>query len=359
MLSSDFFIMVLAPDVQTSDATIDYYYDFSQSIDEFTRAFAVMKMDWQWQPVTMQNYKEVIAAAIVKHTHKELVFFNVCDGDEINGVPGISVINYLEERGCTYTGADAGFYAISTSKIVMKKAFDKAGIATAPWFDITSPVFHLNGEFRQLPKPVLVKPAVSAGSFGLGVRNVVHTQEELTTLVKDLYKGYHGWEIAAGGFVAESFIKGREFTCFVIGSGSNMIVYPPVEIAFHQKLPELEKFLSFDRLWEFYEGEKPVGENEDFYSFLSVEEGLAAEIIALSKEAYKAVGGAGYGRVDIRQDETTGGLFVLEVNAQCGLSEDENFTAIGAVLRYAAEPYYQMLGLIIQEAIDRKRNGSH
>ena len=316
-----------------------------------------MNIAWQWQPVTMQNYKEVIDTGVINHSGKQLVFFNICDGDEINGVPGISVIHYLEGQGCTYTGANATFYAISTSKIIMKKAFDKAGISTAPWFDITSPVFHLNGEFHQVPKPVLVKPAVSAGSIGLGVRNVVHTQDELTTLVKDLYKGYHGWEVAAGGFVAESFIKGREFTCFIIGSGDDVFVYAPVEIAFHQKLPELEKFLSFDRLWEFYEGEGPIGEGEDFYNFLPVEEGLADQVMALSKEAYKAVGGAGYGRVDIRRDEATDNLFVLEVNAQCGLSEDENFTAIGAVLRYAREPYHQMLALIIKEAIARKRNG--
>ncbi len=354
MFNPQLFIIVLAPDVQTSNATIDYYYDFSQSIDEFMRAFSVLHINWKWQPVTMQNYKALIDEAAATHKQKQLVFFNVCDGDEINGAPGISVINYLEQRGLIYTGADAAFYAISTSKIIMKKAFDRAGISTSPWFDITSPVFHLNGEFHQLPKPVLVKPAVSAGSFGLGVRNVVHTEGELTALVADLYKGYQGWELAAGGFVAESFIKGREFTCFLIGSGDAIFVYPPVEILFHQQLPELEKFLSFDRLWEFYEGEKPIGDNEDFYNFFPVEEAAATEMIALSKEAYKAVGGTGYGRVDIRRDEATGTLFVLEVNAQCGLSEDENYTAIGAVLRFAGEPYHQMLGLVIQDAIARK-----
>lgn len=352
------FIVVLAPDVQTTDATIDYYYDFRQSIDEFTRAFNALGIAWQWQPVTMQNFKEVVDTVVAKYNDKQLIIFNICDGDEVNGVPGVSVIDYLEEKGLTYTGADRNFYEISTSKIIMKKAFDKACISTSPWFAVTSAAFSLNGEFHYLPKPVLVKPAVSAGSIGLGVRNVVHTEEELKTLVKDLYKGYHGWEVAAGGFVAESFIKGREFTCFLIASAANLFVYPPVELVFHQGLPELERFLSFDRLWEFYEGEKPIGENEDFYNFYPVDEALADDIIELSKKAYKAVGGTGYGRIDLRRDEATGKLFVLEVNAQCGLSEDENFTSIGAVLRYAKEPYHQMLGLIIRDTLDRKRKAT-
>ena len=39
----------------------------------------------------------------------------------------------------------------------------------------------------------------------------------------------------------------------------------------------------------------------------------------------------GYTRIDIRQDSTTGKLYMLEANAQCGLSEDEDYTSIGAI----------------------------
>jgi len=349
------FVLVLAPQVQTADETIDYYYDFSQSIEEFTRAFALLNLKWQWQAVTMQNYKAVIDAATATHKAKDLLFFNLCDGDEVNGVPGISVIDYLEEKSLRYTGANHFFYQITTSKIVMKEAFDKAGVSHAPWFPITKPSFKLNGEFHHLLKPLIVKPAVSAGSMGLGVRNVVHTETELKTLVKELYKGHHGWQFSSGGFVAESFIKGREFTSFIIGSNNDLFVYPPVERVFHPGLPELEKFLSFDRLWEFYEDEKPVGDYEDFYNYFPVDKTSGEEIIALSKEAYKAVGGTGYARIDFRRDEATGNLFVLEVNAQCGLSEDENHTSIGAILRYAKEPYAFALQRIMADALRKKK----
>ena len=59
--------------------------------------------------------------------------FNLCDGDEINGTPGISVVKLLVEKGIVYTGADEYFYNITTSKIPMKKAFDKAKVPSAKW----------------------------------------------------------------------------------------------------------------------------------------------------------------------------------------------------------------------------------
>ena len=52
-------------------------------------------------------------------------------------LPGVSVIHELEKHGLIYTGSDAHFYNITTSKIPMKKAFDKAGVSTANWRVIT------------------------------------------------------------------------------------------------------------------------------------------------------------------------------------------------------------------------------
>jgi D-alanine-D-alanine ligase len=350
---ANYFVYVLVPHLEAADSTIDYYYDFSQSIEEFTNAFKQLGVQWKWQPASMQDYKSVIDDISVDAELRDVIVFNLCDGDEVNGSPGISIIRYLHEKGLMYTGSDDAFYDITTSKIIMKEAFDAEGVAHAPWFLIVTPTFTLNGEFHALKKPVIVKPAISAGSIGVGVKNVVHTEDELQDLVKDLYKDYHGWKLAAGGFVAEAFIIGREFTTFIIGSPGNEKIYPPVERVFHKDLPELERFLSFDRLWEFYEGEKPIGDYEDFYNYYPVEAALAKQVEQLSLDAYRAVGGTGYGRIDLRQDEQTGKLYVLEVNAQCGLSEDENYTSIGAILRYAGEPYYKMLSHIIKDAVGR------
>jgi D-alanine-D-alanine ligase len=55
--------------------------------------------------------------------------------------------------------------------------------------------------------------------------------------------------------------------------------------------------------------------------------------------------------LDIRSDAATGKLYVLEVNAQCGLSEDENYTSIGAILRFAGESFATMTKRVIEDAL--------
>jgi D-alanine-D-alanine ligase len=53
-------------------------------------------------------------------------------------------------------------------------------------------------------------------------------------------------------------------------------------------------------------------------------------------------------------DKETGKMYVLEVNAQCGLSEDENYTSIGAMVRLGKDKFSDMLGAIIANALQTK-----
>lgn len=365
--SEPFFIWVLAPQLETDDPNLQYYYDFTENKIEFSRAFEAMKLPWKWQYVTINNFKEIIDhIADSANGHIPLVF-NLCDGDEVNGTPGISVIQYLEEKQLVYTGSREVFYDLTTSKISMKKAFDEAGVANAAWIAVTSADQDLNGMFDKLGSPLIIKPAVSGGSMGLGVKNVVHSEKELVEVVKELYNGYRGWDFTFGGLVIEKFIPGPEFTVFIVGSydrPEDAIIYQPVERVFNKKLPEHEKFLSFDRLWETYEAERPVGENgegsyEDFYNYFLPPDEWQNELRELSWKAFCAVEGTGYTRVDIRRDNETGEFYVLEVNAQCGLSEDENHTSIGAIIRLGNHRFCEMLHAIMEHAIATKiRSGS-
>lgn len=351
-------IWVLAPSLVTNDPNIDYYYDFSQSIDEYTRVFAALNMDWQWQPVTIEDYATVIA---IIQDEKEQgknfpIVLNLCDGDEINGTPGISVVQLLESSGLIYTGADEYFYRITTSKIPMKEAFDAAGVATAAWKAILKPEDATRQVLETVGSPLIVKPAVSGGSMGVGIRNVVNDEQELQAQVIQMFKGYRGWNLAADGIIAEQFIQGPEFTTMIVGSWydpNHCRVYDAVERVFHSSLPEKEKFLSFDRLWEIYEEETPMPSDEHFYEYRKAADTLQDQIKTMSLAAFLAVKGTGYTRVDIRQDTDTGKLYVLEVNAQCGLSEDEDYTSIGAILKVNEESFTTLIQTILTEAVKR------
>lgn len=357
------YVWVLAPYVESKDPNINYYYDFSQSISEYSRAFDELGIAWKWQPVTMKNYASVIKN-ITKENDRDTrthVVFNICDGDEVNGAPGISVVKMLEEKGLIYTGADEFFYDITTSKIPMKEAFDNAGVPNANWESIRSREQDVSGLIERLGTPLIVKPSVSGGSMGVGVRNVVSNTEELAEQVKHMFDGYRGWKLTSDGIIAESFINGPEFTVLIVGSydkPGKAKIYEPVERIFHPSLPDKEKFLSFDRLWEIYEEEAAMPNEGNFYEYQLPDPSLIDEIKKLSWDAYVATKGKGYTRIDLRMDKETGKIYVLEVNAQCGLSEDEDYTSIGAILRLSGKTFTQLIVGIINDAYQRKKTAA-
>lgn len=350
-------IWVLAPQLETNDPNLAYYYDFTQSIQEYTKVFAELGAEWKWQPVTLTNFAAIVSGIAESQDEKPALVLNLCDGDEINGAPGVSVIDALEEAGLTYTGADRYFYTVTTSKIPMKKVFDKAGVSNAAWRVISGKPGSVRGICQRVGTPLIIKPAVSGGSMGVSVRNVVNSEEELKTRLKELNTGYRGWNLLADGIFVEQFITGPEYTTFITGSYDdprNCKVYTPVERKFHRSLPEKERFLSFDRLWEIYEDETPMPSNENFYEYAPAPSKYQKALKALSLEAYAAVKGKGYTRIDIRQDASTGKFYVLEANAQCGLSEDENYTSIGAILKASGISFTEAVTAILQDAVRRK-----
>jgi D-alanine-D-alanine ligase len=96
-------------------------------------------------------------------------------------------------------------------------------------------------------------------------------------------------------------------------------------------------------------------EEDNFYEYGKPEEAIVGALKKLSWNAFVATKGKGYTRVDIRQDASTGILYVLELNAQCGISEDENFTSIGAILKATGKPFSVLVEEILIDAVHRGR----
>ncbi|MFN0098171.1 MAG: hypothetical protein ACKVS7_05805 [Gemmatimonadaceae bacterium] len=350
-------VWVLSPLVETDDPEIAWYADYSQSRAEYDRAFAALGHAWKWQPVTLADHRDVIARIARESVGHEPVVLNLCDGDEVNGSPGLSVIRCLREHGIRFTGADERFYDVTTSKIVMKEGFDRAGVPTSPWEVVPRSGARYADILRRLGAPLILKPAVSAGSMGITTKSVVHTHQAFRAQLDRLHNGYHGWDLAGGGVFVERFVDGPEFTTFIVGSydqPARATTYPPVERLFNETLPSAERFLSFDRLWGMYEVEEPIETGDgELWNYRPVKhKATAKRLREISWAAYEAVGGRGYGRVDLRQDARTGEIFVLEVNAQCGISEDEAFTSIGAILRFAGVPFHDCVREILAVSAD-------
>lgn len=353
-LLSDKIIWVLYPQIQTEDPDLQYYYDFSQSYLEYKKAFEELACPWIWQAVEINKIEETVQLILKKSAGKTPVVLNLCDGDEQNNIPGISVIRELDKHNIIYTGADEIFYDLTTSKIIMKRCFDQCKVEHSPWRILDPEKYSAEDLFNQLKSPIIVKPAVSAGSLGLSVHSVISSKEELHSFMNSGFRFYKNWDLYQDGVFAEEFIQGPEYTSLIVGSSDrpeDCIIFPPVERKFEDSLPEKQKFLSYDRLWEFYEHESPLENGKDLWQYAQVDPLLVKKINKLSLDAYMAVKARGYARIDLRMDKKSAKLYVLEVNSQCGLSEDENYTSIGAILRFNSIKFSELIALILMESI--------
>ena len=108
------------------------------------------------------------------------------------------------------------------------------------------------------------------------------------------------------GIFAERFIDGPEFTVLVVAdrrAPHGARAYPPAQRLFHSALPRHERFLSYDRYWSEYKEESRLPEGEPFYRFGKAPAHLRDRLADLAVRAFVAVGGQGYGRVDMRLEE--------------------------------------------------------
>ncbi|RFA30325.1 D-alanine--D-alanine ligase [Alkalilimnicola ehrlichii] len=197
----------------------------------------------------------------------------------------------LEAMQVPYTGSGVLGSALAMDKLQTKLAWRGAGLPT-PEFA------RLGGDWRpesvcgRLGTPLMVKPSREGSSIGM-------TKAEDPEQLRQAYA-------AAGRFddqvFAERFVAGQEFTVAILGE---------------QALPVIR--LETPR--GFYDFEAKYQANDTQYHCpcgLSTAE--EAEMQALAVEAFKAVEGRGWGRVDIMRDGD-GSNWLLEVNTVPGMTD--------------------------------------
>ena len=89
-------------------------------------------LTWEWQPVTARMLPDILARARSLADTQQALVFNLCDGSDSDGYPGIEVVEGLAAQRIPYTGSDPAFYRLTSSKADSKKAFLAQGVQTAP-----------------------------------------------------------------------------------------------------------------------------------------------------------------------------------------------------------------------------------
>ena len=50
-------------------------------------------LEWRWQPITQSGARQTIDSMVEASRGRQALVLNYCDGDEVNGFPGLSLIS--------------------------------------------------------------------------------------------------------------------------------------------------------------------------------------------------------------------------------------------------------------------------
>ncbi|RPG09021.1 MAG: D-alanine--D-alanine ligase [Phycisphaera sp. TMED24] len=226
------------------------------------------------------------------------LFFNLCDGAADQDIPGIEVIQKLEERQVPYAGACSACY--EPTRVEMKEACAKIGIATPKYVVATTPE-DVERAAEVLNFPLFVKHHSSYASVDLSRRSRVLSPEGLRIQAKKIISRH-------GAALIEEYIDGIECTVLVAENPDDPNrpkTYTPAQYQF----PQGESFKHSDLKWVDYEG---------LSSFPVQDQVLADRLRDECARFFVELGAASFGRCDIRVDRS-GTPYMLEINPNCGV----------------------------------------
>ncbi len=246
----------------------------------------------------------------------------------------------FEMTGIPYVGCGVLASSSGMDKVVMKTLFRDANLPICEY------VWFLRSEWEQnqnlaisqvetkLGYPCFVKPANLGSSVGVSK----------ATDSESLRKGI---ELAAEydrKIVVEEHLDMREIECAVTGNGEPQASLPG-EYIVHD---EDKKFLDYT---EKYSG---TGNNEFVVPALISPE-LTEKIRQMAIEAFKAVDGSGFARVDFFLRNDTGALFVNEINTIPGLTDASGFPKMWAG---TGKDFADVIDSLVEFAFERNKDKS-
>jgi D-alanine-D-alanine ligase len=186
---------------------------------------------------------------------------------------------------------------------------------------------------RKMQYPVIVKSLFFEASTGISQASVVENLEQLTRRVTFIH------ERLGTAAIVEQFIDGRELYVGVVGN-QRLDVFPVWEMSF-EKMPENRWKIATERVkWSTkYQKRHGIMTQE-----ASLDAATGERIQQIARRAYRALDLSGYARIDVRLEEETGRIYVLEANPNPNLAYGEDFAESG---EKGGLPYERLLDRII------------
>lgn len=198
----------------------------------------------------------------------------------------------LERAGVSYTGSSSVGCQQAMDKDISKILVRDAGIPTAKWIRYEAKDADCDEIVEKIGLPCVVKPLCCGSSVGV---SIVNDREQLIAALA-LAEKYEG------SLLAESFIRGREFSVGILGDKA----LPPIEI--------IPKCGFYD-----YKNKYQSGMTEEICpAELSAEQDRALRDYAL--RSHRCLGLGSYSRIDFILDSASGDFIFLEANALPGMT---------------------------------------
>jgi D-alanine-D-alanine ligase len=265
------------------------------------------------------------------------VVFNQYDDVVHSALYEMRVAALVRMMGFPLTGSHALALGLCRYKHMALSLLQGAGLRVPPQsrlLDMVKDVDAVKWRF-----PVIVQPSQEHAGIGLTRDSVVHSVSALRRQVGRILREYNQ------PATVQRFLPGREFNIGILG-GSRPSVLPFAEVIYSELPAAIPPIMSYAAKWM---------ENSLEYKRTSVvcpakvSPRLARKLTNLTIKAFRALGGWGYGRVDMRLDEHDE-PHVLEVNCNPCLEED---VALARSAKAAGISYPQLLQLIIEAAFEK------
>jgi D-alanine-D-alanine ligase len=199
----------------------------------------------------------------------------------------------LELLHLPYTGSGVMASAIGMDKWRTKLLWRAAGLPTADWTILAGDT-DLAAVERELGLPIFVKPAREGSSIGMSK----------VTEPGTLKAAYDAAAEHDPLVLAEKFIDGAEFTVGILGDAA---------------LPLIRLEPAKDKAFYDFEA-KYLRDDTRYHCPAGLPEAKELALRRLALDAFRLIGGSGWGRVDIMLDRL-GNPYLLEVNTSPGMTD--------------------------------------
>jgi D-alanine-D-alanine ligase len=242
----------------------------------------------------------------------------------------------LERPGIAYTGNGSHPLRVCRSKDRARQELARAGVRIARGRTLSGPEL-TSRALGRLRWPLFVKPARVDGSIGIDRESIC---ADITALRRRLEKLQAH---LPGPFLVEEFLPGKEINVSIFPSPERGWVLP-TEIDFSPVPAEYPRIVTYDSKWN---AESPEFASKSVPAQL--EPALRAEVEALARAAFLALGGSSYGRVDMRLDGE-GRPCVIDVNPNNDIHPD---AGLAAAARSVGLAYPALIESVLSSALER------